>query len=362
MRGTRPCLAMAVLFASLSTQAAHDIPVSADQIQHLGITLVKVSPAQTLMTDRVPAQVVIPPQQERVVSSAQAGLVESLKVTPGDQVSEGDSLAVIASPELVALQRDFLQAASNLRLAQADLKRDEQLVKEGIIAERRYLETRGRYEQTLAIMDERRQALLLAGLEEEAIQALADTRRLSAALEVRAPIAGAVLEQMVTVGQRVERAAPLYRIAQLEPLWLAIRVPLDRLGGLKPGAEVSLACTDAVAVITLIGHDVDPGNQTVLVRAVVRGAVGCLRPGQFTEVRISLLGADKQWRVPGSALTRSGAASYVFIRTIEGFRPVEAEVIGQEAGFAIVRAQLRGEEQVAASGLAAIKAIWLGTE
>lgn len=351
---------LAALIPVHQGRAAHEIAISAEQIEHLGITLVKVASATTLMTDRVPAQVVIPPEQERVVSSPQAGLITSLRAALGDDVKQGDVLAVLESPDLVALERDYLQGLSALRLAEADLKRDEQLFKEGIIAERRYLETSSRYQQARASVEERRQALLLAGLDAAAVRELERSRQLSSALVVRAPIAGAVLEQMAVVGERVDPAAPLYRVGQLEPLWLAIRVPLDRVKGVVPGAEVSLSCPQAAAAVTLVGRNVDPATQTVLVRAEVSGGADCLRPGQFTEVRMALFGVDKQFRVPASALVRTANTTVVFVRTIEGFRPQSVDVLGQDAGFAVVRSELTGDEEVAASGIAAIKAVWLG--
>ena len=358
-----------ILFAALSAalglawgtaRAAHEIAVSPEQVRHLGITLAKVAPAHTVMTDRVPAQVVIPPEQERVISSPQSGLVTSLRAAIGDELKAGDVVARIESPELVTLQREFLQASADLRLADADLKRDEQLFKEGIIAERRYLATRNRYEQASASVDQRRQALRLAGMDRQAIARLQANRKLTSMLNVRAPIAGAVLEQMAVVGQRVDRAAALYRVGQVDPLWLEIRVPLDRIGKLGPGAEVSLPCSGATAVVTVVGRNVDPNNQTVLVRAEVHNAAECVRPGQFIQVRMALLGADSQWRVPTAALVRSASSTLVFVKTVEGFRPQPVEVLGRDAGYSVVRAELRGDEQVAASGLAAIKAIWLG--
>ncbi|MEJ2509279.1 MAG: efflux RND transporter periplasmic adaptor subunit [Gammaproteobacteria bacterium] len=355
------------LFVGLSAvlgtaRAAHQIAVSPEQIQHLGITLAKVAPAHTVMTDRVPAQVVIPPEQERVISSPQAGLVTSLRAAVGDEIKAGEVVARIESPDLVKLQREFLQASADLRLADADLKRDEQLFKEGIIAERRYLATRNRFEQASARVDERRQALRLAGMDTRAVTKLERDRKLSSVLNVRSPMAGAVLDQMAVVGQRVDRSAPLYRVGKLEPLWLAIRVPLDRIGKLSPGVEVSLPCSGATAVVTVVGRNVDPNNQTVLVRAEVHNAAGCIRPGQFIQVRMALLGGDSQWRVPTAALVRSGNSTLVFVKTVEGFRPQSVEVLGREAGFSVVRGELRGDEEVAASGLAAIKSIWLGQE
>jgi cobalt-zinc-cadmium efflux system membrane fusion protein len=123
---------------------------------------------------------------------------------------------------------------------------------------------------------------------------------------------------------------------------------------------VELACERGGAQVTLIGHNVDPDSQTVLVRAEVREAGGCLRPGQFVQVRLKLGGTEQRYRVPSSALTRSGDQALVFVREPFGFLVKQVRVVGQEDGYTIVAGGLKGDETVAVSGLAALKAAWMG--
>ena len=112
------------------------------------------------------------------------------------------------------LQRDALQAGSQSALLQQSLKRDEQLFAEGLIAESRLQATRAAATQAGAQASERRQGLALAGIA---------PGKLGGPLALLAPIDGVVLDQSAQLGQRVESSAPLYRIAQLSPLWLEIQ-------------------------------------------------------------------------------------------------------------------------------------------
>jgi cobalt-zinc-cadmium efflux system membrane fusion protein len=340
--------------------ASHEIAITVEQMQHLGINLSPVEEAASVMTDRLPGRVVIPPHQERVVSTPNAGLVTSLAAAQGDRVEAGQVLARIESSELVALQREFLQASTDVRLAAAELRRDQQLFKEGIIAERRYLETRSRHEQATAVLDERRQGLLLAGMSTEEIQSLEDGRRLTSTLEVRAPMAGVVVGAMALVGQRVDRAEPLYRVAQLEPLWLEVRAPVDRLKGVQAGGTVEIPCEHGEARISLIGSNVDPTNQTVLVRVQAVGSGDCLRPGQFVQVRLQLAGVERQFRIPASAVVRAGENVVAFVHEPYGFTVRAVQVVARQDGYTIVTGSLSKGEQVAVSGIAALKSIWSG--
>ena len=351
-----------LLMAAPAAEASHEIAISPEQMERLGIVLARVEPAEAYVTDRLPARVMIPPQQARVVAASRGGLVTALRAAQGDEVQAGEVLAHIESPEMVALQRELLQAATQLRLAETERKRDEQLFKEGIIAERRLLETRSRYEEAASLVAERRQVLQLVGLSPEAVAELEQSRTMTSTPEVRSPIPGVVIEAQAVLGERVAESQPLYRVAQMEPLWLEIDAPLDRFKGISTGSRVEIPCDQGDAHVSLIGRNVDPANQTVLVRAEVKDSGACLRPGQFVEVRLTLSSSVDQYRVPSSAITRIGDTTLVFAHEAVGFFSVPVEVVAREGEFSVVTGDLSVGDEVATSGIAALKAAWTGRE
>ncbi|HKJ70939.1 MAG TPA: efflux RND transporter periplasmic adaptor subunit [Gammaproteobacteria bacterium] len=354
-------LALAVLAAwTVTAQASHEIVITDAQMQRLGIATAEVAAAEGVQTDALPARVVIPPDQEQVVSAPQGGLVAALDAAVEQDVAAGDPLAEIRSPELVTMQQDFLQARSERGVAKAALERDRQLVDEGIIPKRRFQETRSRYHQAQARLEARGHALSLAGMSDPAIKRLAETRKLSSRLTVTAPIDGVVVEKMASVGKRVQQAEPLYRVARLNPLWLEIRLPLDRLQGVKEGAPVSVPCAGMKAEVTLVGRTAEAESQTVLVRARVAGGEDCLRPGQFVETRLEVGAGEARFRVSGDAVVRHQGQDWVFVRVAKGFRPVPVDVHGHRQGDAVISGPLQAGQSVAVSGLAAIKGAWSG--
>jgi len=86
----------------------------------------------------------------------------------------------------------------------------------------------------------------------------------------------------------------------------------------------------------------------------------CLRPGQFLQVRLRVSGGEQRYRVPQNAVARSREATLVFVHAPFGFFATEVKMVGQDNGHAIITGELRGDESVALSGLAAIKAAWMG--
>ena len=352
------------LAAAAGPAAAGDLlPLSADQQRAFGIELAAPVSAGATLSRRYPGQVAVPNAQLRVVSAPQAGVIESLLAAEGERVAAGAELARLSSPELLAVQGDYLETLTRLELADSELERDRMLHAEGIIAERRLIETRARHKELATLADQHRQRLELAGLDAAAIEALAAGRRLSPVLVVRAPIGGVVLEQLAATGQSVAAAAPLYRLAELDTLWVEVHVPVESLAGIAPGSGVLVPDLGVEGRVITVGRMVHGEDQGVLVRAEVREGAGRLRPGQFVQVQLAE-GADGQdgWRVPAAALMRNAGQAYVFVARPGGFEPLGVRVLAEEEQGAVVDGAIDAGVRLAVSGVAALKAAWLAAQ
>jgi len=354
-------LALALLLGG-TAHAAPRIDIAPEQEKALGIHTTTVAPVSRAWGTAYPARVRVPNAQLRVVTAPQEGLLTSLLVAEGEKVVREQVLATIQSPRLVEDQRLYLEALTRLGLARAELNRDRQLKAEGIIAERRFLETRARYTQAKTEVEQRRQALMLAGMDESALRELEKRHRLSATLQVRSPMDGVVLEQLATPGQRVEIASPIYRIGRLDPLWLEIQVPHEKLDEVAVGTAVKVDKLAVEGRIVTIGSMIHGENQSVLVRAEVPNPEGALRPGQFVQARLVRAGSGTSWRIPRQALMRAGGKSWVMVRTAGGFRPVQVTITAEEPDSLVIEGDLKAGDQVATSGTAALKAAWLEGE
>lgn len=343
---------------------ADEIAIEPHQIQNLGITLASPEPVERVGTSVVTAQVVIPPSRELVIAAPQSGLIVRLDATVGDEVSAGQIVAEIASPDFLSLQRDFLEALNEEQLSRSQLERDRELYDEGIIARRRLQETETRARIATARLGEQRQMLRIGGLADTEIRSLATRQELLGALSVRSPAAGVVLDLMVVTGERAEAMTPIYRVADLSSLWLELNVPQEEIGGIRPGMEVARSDSPgrAIAVIDLVGRAIDPETQSIKARATFIDPDHGLKPGQFISAQIlSDCCADKKssvWAVPTAAVARSGDGSYVFVRTAAGFDVREVRITGTDPGKAYIREGISAGDNIAISGVSALKALW----
>ncbi len=342
--------------------AGIELAVTAEQAQSMGITTARPTRDDRSPLQGLSAHVVVPNSQLNVVSTPLPGLLETLTASISQTVRKGQVLARIQSPALAEAQRLFVQATNQSTLAEATLKRDASLWQEGIIAESRYLAAKGNHAEASALLAERTQALRLAGMSESAIGRLRSARTIASSLDIVAPADGVVLEQMATVGQRLDAYAPIYKIAQTNPLWLEIQIPVARAAGVHLGDPVAVPQLRARGNVIAIGGSVDPDSQTVMVRALIDDNAQNLKPGQNVEATVvaAAPGGRGGWRVPNSAVSHQEGKLLLFVKTPTGFRAHTATLIYEGVKESAINADLAENDEIAVRGIAALKGMLVG--
>lgn len=339
---------------------AEVIELTPAQIKNMQVTLAPVSTNSSMQMIRYSAEVVLPADQERVVTAPQQGLIDALKVSLGQEVKKGQVIAHLISTDMVSIQSDYLQTLTKKNLADSALKRDAALFKDGIIAQRRLLETQSTHEELSASLAEKKQTLMMSGMSEQSINNLGASKRMSSGMSIVAPMNGQIVEQMATVGQRIDMATPIYKIAQLNPLWLEINVPIEQALSLKNGMRVDIPKQQAHGTITAILRTLNKNNQTMHVRAEIKQGAERLALGQFVETEIQTGAKANQFTVPRSALARNGQASFIFKQVKTGIEPVSVKLISEQGTLAVIEAPIKENEMIAVTGIAALKGSWLG--
>ncbi len=319
--------------------SAEGLNLTAQQVAALGVTSVPLSQsAQGGLT--VPAQLRLPAQQQQVLAAPVSGLVTAIQADTGAQVRQGQWLVRLRSTQAQALRRDALQAGSQQELAERSLKRDEQLMSEGLIAQSRLDQSR----------TQARVARLTAQQQQQAVGQALGSAQVSPNGEITlvAPMSGQVAELMVSVGQRVEEAAPLLKLANLQELSVELQVPVQQAQGLQAGqtVQVLLAGSSAapgsgelVATVVSIAPLLDERTQSVTVRARLRQtASGSLRPGQWVQARLQTSSALPL--LPESAIVTLSASGEqaVFIEEAPGrYRLQKVKTLGRQGSDMVVQ-------------------------
>ncbi|AKR44035.1 efflux RND transporter periplasmic adaptor subunit [Methylophilus sp. TWE2] len=348
---------------SLHAWSATVLPLSAAQLKQMQVQWGHLQAQNSGLSASYPAEVMLPHTQTRVVTAPQGGLITRLNVSVGDRVKQGQVIGQLSSPDLVALQSNYLQSETQARLHEQALKRDQELFKDGIISQRRMQETQSVYETSQALMHERQQTLKLAGMGEAQIKQLAQKRSMQNGMSIVAPISGQIMEQQQQVGSRVDMAMPIYTISNPNPLWLMIQVPIAQAQQLSPGATVRLPKLGLTAKVDTLLRQLNKNNQTTQVRATISQGADQLSVGQIVEVALveqTAQGSHASFAVPRTAVARQGEQAVIFARHAKGVAVIPVKVLLEQDQQLTVQANLQGNETIAVQGVAALKGHWLG--
>lgn len=239
-----------------------------------------------------------------------------------------------------------------MQLANSAYQRDKTLAHEGIIANRRVQETQSQFNAANLEVQEAKRLLEISGGSANG--------QLNSHLAIHSPISGSVIERMVVAGTRIDNLTPLYRVANLQTLWLEIAIPQERIADVKISDSVKIDNTNLTAEISLLGQSVNVENQTILARAVVKNAQKQIRAGQRLNVQISKTTTEKVFNVPNTAIAQNDGKAFIFVRNETGFEAKPISIIGKKDDETIISVDFSGNETVALKGAGVLKANWLG--
>ncbi len=359
---TQALLSTAFCALALSAAAA-DRPakfaVADAQLRALGIRTESLQVGGETVRASFPAQVMVPPNAEQVISSPVSGLITQVLVQQNDSVKTGAPLLRIASPELGQLQLQLLQAHSRATLARQTAQREKQLLDEGIIPERRVQEAQAALSEHEASLKQAKAALRLSGMPVAVINQVIASGDPQDGLTLVAASAGVITEIEAKNGQRVNGADALIHIARTDKLWLDIQIPASNDANWQPGTAVKVQGREITGQVLSSSAMVASGSQTVVMRAELDGKLGELRPGEFVTVNLPVKATSGGWDLPLVAVAHDGALAVVFVRTLDGFEAQPVTVSASAGQRVRVQGALKAGDAVAVSGVVALKGAWL---
>lgn len=340
-----------MLGAQTARSADGEVSMQPAQAQSLGVQVQAVAPATEAVTT-LSGKLTLPPRLQQVVAAPVDGLVTAVLVDEGDAVRAGQPLLRLRSTQLPALQREHRQAESQLAQAERNLKRDEQLLAEGLVAASRVEQSRHEAQLARLAATQQRQLVgqVVAGASVDA----------NGELVIKASAAQQVMERMVELGQRVEGAAPLFKLARLDEMLVDVQMAPELARQVAPGRAVWVRQGEGAEVsgqVVSVGARVNEGNQGVSVRARLKPAAGSdLRPGQWVSVRLQL-NARAHTVAESALVSLAQGGEGVFVEAAPGrYRLVGVRVLGRQATTVAVSGLSDGA-RVVVRGTAALKAL-----
>jgi membrane fusion protein, multidrug efflux system len=293
-------------------------------VPQLEVTTVKSEKLNT--TERLPAELV--PYESVDIYAKETGFVKSIEVDRGSKVKQGNLIAVLEAPELVAQRAQanaaYQSAESQLAAGQAKLAADQATYQHmsaaakvpGVVAANDLdiaQKTAQSDEANVRALEKTAQAA------QENLRAVA---QLESYLNISAPFDGQVTSRYVHPGALVGPAGgpgamtPIVQIQTLNRHRLVVPVPEYNVAGIPEGTEVSFTVPSFPgrvfhAPIARISRAVDIKTRTMPVELDVRDPHAELDPGTFCQVSWPVRRAYPTLFVPAFAVANDLERTFV---------------------------------------------------
>ena len=292
-------------------------------------------------------KILVPEDHVAVIGPVNEGRIVRLYAGQGTKVRKGQKLADLESADIDQAEADYLKAladyenavrssAAEVKLAQASYDRNKLLYEQKITAGKNLQSAEHDLEVAKAAADNSingtkaaltaaRRHLLILGINDATIDALAKKTDLAATFSLNSPIDGIVVERNATVGASVGTDANLFKIIDLSRVWIDADVFEKDLPRVRPGQEVKLTVTafpesTFSGRVILINSVVDPETRTVKVRTEVANPDGRLKPDMFANVQIVTDLNRAAISIPQSAVLNDEGKTIVFVAEGNGYK------------------------------------------
>jgi Cu(I)/Ag(I) efflux system membrane fusion protein len=277
---------------------------------------------------------------ERRISELTArfgGRIEKLFVSfTGENVTKGDKLATVYSPELVTAQRELLEAASYQDIRPA-----------------LYRAARGK--------------LRLWDLTEEQIDAIEEMGEPQLYFDILSPITGTVMMRNVALGDYVKEGSALFEVIDLNHVWIMFDAYESDLPWIKNGDWVtysvqSMPGKSFQGKVNFIDPFIDPSTRVAKVRVEQNNPGLMLKPEMFVNgsIESSTAGAANEILIPKSSILWTGKRAVVYVKVPDRDQPSftyrEIELGPESGNHYVVSSGLAEGEVIAVNGVFKIDA------
>jgi cobalt-zinc-cadmium efflux system membrane fusion protein len=337
------------------------VRLSDSEVLEFGVTLATAQGGTLNQNIELPGEIVLNADRIAHVVPRVSGIVWEVRATVGDQVNRGQLLAVLESRELADAKASYLAALERETLAQANFKREERLWGKKVTSEQEYLDARQALAEARIASKSREQQLLALGFTYDVLKELPGLQDATfTRFEIRAPLAGTIIEKHMTLGENVGAESDVFTIADLSTVWVNLNIYQKDLVSVRKGQtvriEIGHGIRSAEGKIAWVGPQVDEGTRTAKARIELSNPDGNFRPGLFVTAKVAVGGFEAGLVVPKSALQTFERKTVVFVRTEEGFEPKTVERGRQNGKIVEILSGLTAGQTYAAEGSFTLKA------
>ncbi len=303
-----------------------ELSLSFEEIKEFGITTGRVGKGIIAQKVELSGEVAYNENRLAHIVPRVEGVIRKVNFNLGDQVEEGDILAVIESRELADAKASYLESFERVRLSKVRFEREKGLWEKKISSEEDYLNASQVQEEAKIRYLSSQQKLLALGVSKESISSLEKSAGQDfTSYEIRAPIAGTIVEKHVVLGERALTDSNLFTVADLSHVWVNLTLYPKDISSIAKGQKAFIKSNSSEVhsegYVEYISPYLEESTRTATTRVLVKNESREWRPGMFVTADIVIGEFEVEKRIPLSAIQVMEGKNVVFIRHNEGFEP-----------------------------------------
>ena len=303
---------------------------------------------------------VLHPEYTAQVHSIAAGRVVRIHYATNQSVGKGAVLIDVESPELIDLQREYLEKKARSVYLEQELTRMKTLEEGGATALKNLQAAESAVRYIRASLSGLKADLALYGIDGERLTPESLTGR----YPIRAPQAGRITHSAVAVGQWLEPGTPICDIRDLQHIHGDLFAYPAQMPSLKVGNRLAVENGSPggrplyVKVVSL-DKSLDPEKKALRIHTRVEGPLPeDVVEGGYLSARLSWTDEPAGLILPAASVRKEGGTSFVLVldeshSTPEAvaFRKVDVDVIREDNQRVVVReGVIRGDEIIVLEG------------
>ena len=247
----------------------------------------------------------IRPYEQAVLYAKVSGYLKTMRVDKGDRVREGDLLAEIESPELVA---DLARQKAEVAVAEVGYRRVSEAQKKApdLVMPQTVDDAKAKLDVAAATLER--------------------TETLLGYTRIRAPLSGIVTRRSVDPGAfipaatsgSVAQSTALLTVMDMRSVRVDVPVPEPEVPFVKVGLPVEITVDELKGrsfrgVVNRFAYALEEDSKTMTAEAEIANPASDLRPGMYARVRIAMETKPEALVVPASAVVPGKDQASVFV-------------------------------------------------
>ena len=271
---------------SENSENSHEITITKQQFDNEKMEIGSIAEHPFLSIVNANGMIDVPPENRASVSTFVSGYITKIPLLIGDFVKKGQFVAQLTNTEIIDIQQNYLEVASQNRFLKNEFERQKTLFNEQISSEKNYLRAESSYKSNLAVYNGLRKKLEMLHINPADVE----KGNMSASINLYAPIEGYITKVMTSTGAFVSSASEILEIVNTNHIHLELNIFEKDILNIKKEQKIKFKVSEAAeayfdATVYLVGTIINE-NKTVKVHGHIDDEKQQFMAGMFVEAKI----------------------------------------------------------------------------